>query len=222
MSDMVIRPIIPFIFDSGVTLDSKFFLLASLMACLAAVAALALAGYCSERYETDRKKTALMSAIIAVSVTLIMICFFGCSATAVKGIILLSVLALSSFEDIRTRECDDYLHVLIAVAAFIGTDIKRLPEMILAGFFAGGIIVLSKLIGKGKIGGADIKLAAARDLWSARRDGSCGHRESFEEKQEIGIPDDPVSGCRFLGGIPDDRLRRRKSEDRYLQIHKIQ
>ena len=158
---MVIRPIIPFVFDSGVTLDSKFFLLASLMACLAAVAALALAGYCSERYETDRKKTALMSAIIAVSVTLIMICFFGCSAIAVKGIVLLSVLALSSFEDIRTRECDDHLHVLIAVAAFIGTDIKRLPEMILAGFFAGSIIVLSKLIGKGKIGGADIKLAAA-------------------------------------------------------------
>ncbi len=158
---MMIRPIIPFIFDSGASLDKEFILFALLMVCLSTVAALALAGYCSDRYETDRKKTALLSAVIAVSVTLIMICFFGCSAIAVKGIVLLSVLALSSFEDIRTRECDDYLHVLIAVVAFIGTDIKRLPEMILAGLFAGGIIVLSKLIGKGKIGGADIKLAAA-------------------------------------------------------------
>lgn len=158
---MVIRPIIPYVFDSGVTFDAGFIISAILIVCLSVLASISLSGYFSERYKMNRKKLAVCFALISVCVSLSMICFFGSSAIAVKGIIFVSILALSSFEDIKTRECDDHLHVMIAVAAFIGTDLGNLPGMSLAGFFAGGVIILSKVIGKGKIGGADIKMAAA-------------------------------------------------------------
>ena len=158
---VVIRPVDPRIFDAVSSLDAGFIVGTVLILLLSIFAALAMAKYASGRFETNKKKTALCFAVFAVCVTLIMICFFGCTAIAVKGIFLAYILAFSSFEDVKTRECDDHLHLMIVIAAFIGTDLTNLPGMILAAFFAGGVIVLSKLIGKGKIGGADIKLAAA-------------------------------------------------------------
>lgn len=158
---MVIRPVNPRIFDAVFQLDAGFIVGSVLILLLSVLASLALAKYASGRFETNKKKTALWFTAFAVCVTLIMICFFGCTAIAVKGIFLAYILAFSSFEDVKTRECDDHLHLMIVIAAFIGTDLNNLPGMLLAAFFAGGVIVLSKLIGKGKIGGADIKLAAA-------------------------------------------------------------
>ncbi|MBQ7499535.1 MAG: prepilin peptidase [Clostridia bacterium] len=158
---MVIRPVIPRIIDSGFTPDAGFIVCSVLILLLSVLASLAAAGYASGRFETDKKKTALCFTVFAVSVTLIMICFFGCAAVTVKGIILAFILGFSSFEDVRERKCDDHLHLMTVIAAFIGTDMSNLPGMIIAAVFAGGVIVLSKLIGKGKIGGADIKLAAA-------------------------------------------------------------
>lgn len=158
---MVILPVIPRVFDADFTPDASFIVGSLLILFLSIIASLAIAGYTSGRFDTDRKKTAILMTVIAVCVTVIMICFFGCSAIAVKGILLASILAFSSYEDVKTRECDDHLHLMIVIAAFIGTDIQDLPGMILAAFFAGGVIGLSKLIGKGKIGGADIKMAAA-------------------------------------------------------------
>ena len=158
---MVIRPIVPHVFDAGFTFDAGFAVCAAMILLLTVLASLALAKYISGRFETDRKRTALLFTVIAVCISLIMICFFGCSAIAVKGILLAFILAFSSYEDVKTRECDDHLHLMIVIAAFIGTDLNNLLGMLLAAFFAGGVIVLSKLIGKGKIGGADIKMAAA-------------------------------------------------------------
>ena len=158
---MVIQPIIPHVFEEGFTPDTSFIVGSLLILFLFVFASLALAKYASGRFETDKKKTALIFTIMAVCVTLIMICFFGCTAIAVKGILFAFILAFSSFEDVKTRECDDHLHLMIVIAAFIGTDLNNLPWMFLAALFAGSVIVFSKLIGKGKIGGADIKLAAA-------------------------------------------------------------
>ena len=157
----VIRPINPHIFNEGFTPDTGFVVSLLLILLLSVFASLALAKYAAGRFETDKKKTAVIFTIAAVCITLIMICFFGCTAIAVKGILFAFILAFSSFEDVKTRECDDHLHVMIAIAAFIGTDPSHLPLMILAAIFSGGAIVCSKLIGKGKIGGADIKLATA-------------------------------------------------------------
>lgn len=158
---MVIRPVNPRIFDAVFQLDAGFIVGSALILLLSVLASMVLAKYASGRFETNKKKTALCFMVFGICVTLIMICFFGCTAIAVKGIFLAYILAFSSFEDVKTRECDDHLHLMIVIAAFIGTDLNNLPGMLLAAFFAGGVIVLSKLIGKGKIGGADIKLAAA-------------------------------------------------------------
>ena len=50
---------------------------------------------------------------------------------------------------------------MIVIAAFIGTEIKQIPGMILSGIFVMVIMLLSVIIGKGKMGGADIKLSSA-------------------------------------------------------------
>ncbi|MBR4393233.1 MAG: prepilin peptidase [Oscillospiraceae bacterium] len=157
----VILPVNLHIFDAVFQLDAGFLVECGLILLLSALATLAMARYASERFETNKKRTALCFTVFGLCVTLIMICLFGCTAIAVKGIFLAYILAFSSFEDVKTRECADYLHLMIVIAAFIGTDLSNLPGMILAAFSTGGVIVLSKLIGKGKIGGADIKLAAA-------------------------------------------------------------
>lgn len=157
----VILPVNLHIFDAVFQLDAGFIIASVLILLLPVLAALAMARYASGRFETNKKKTAICFAAFGICATLVMICLFGCTAIAVKGIFLAYIFAFSSFEDIKTRKCDDYLHLMIMIAAFIGTDLNNLPGMILAAFFAGGVIVLSNLIGKGKIGGADIKLAAA-------------------------------------------------------------
>lgn len=79
----------------------------------------------------------------------------------VKGIILSLVLAFSSYEDIKARECDDYLHLMIVIAALIGTELSSIPYMLLSGVLTGGLMLLPVLLTKSDIGGADIKMTAA-------------------------------------------------------------
>ena len=88
-------------------------------------------------------------------------CFFGCAATTLTGIIFFLLLLFSSYEDIRVRECEDYVHLMIVIAAFIGTDMAALPNMILSALLVGGIMLMTTVITKSQMGGADIKLSAA-------------------------------------------------------------
>ena len=67
----------------------------------------------------------------------------------------------SSYEDIKTRECENYVHIMIAIAAFIGTDTAALPNMLLSALLVGSIMLVTTVITKSGIGGADIKLSAA-------------------------------------------------------------
>ena len=50
---------------------------------------------------------------------------------------------------------------MIVIAAFIGTDLSSIPNMFFSALFAGGIMLITMLITKSNIGGADIKMAAA-------------------------------------------------------------
>ena len=109
--------------------------------------------YASNVYKGNKKKAALFFTVIAVLSALSLFCFFGCAATTVKGIIFCLLLAFSSYEDIKTRECENYVHLMIVIAAFIGTDMSAL--------IIGGIMLMTAAVTKSSIGGADIKLSAA-------------------------------------------------------------
>ena len=125
------------------------------------VTSVLLSFYAAGRFDGDKKKTTFCFAALALFSAIMMFCFFGIAATTVRGIIFFLILIISSYEDIMMRECDDYLHLMTVIAAFIGTELTPVPGMFVSAIFAGGIMLLTVLVTKSNIGGADIKMAAA-------------------------------------------------------------
>ena len=157
---MMIRPFIPHLYKFDVT-NIGVIISAALMLVTTVIVSLLASRYAADRFGGNKKKAALFFTGISFCVALALVCFFGCAAITVKGLILSLVLVFSSYEDIKKRECDDYLHLMIVIAAFIGTDLSSIPNMLLSGLFAGGLMLLTMLITKSNVGGADIKMAAA-------------------------------------------------------------
>ncbi|MBQ6183300.1 MAG: prepilin peptidase [Clostridia bacterium] len=161
MTPMMIRPILPRFYEIDLTNKVGFIVSTVLMTLSVVLIALLVGRFAAGKFDGNKKKTALCFIGVTALTTLALICFFGCAATTVKGIVLSLILVFSSYEDIKKRECDDYLHLMIVIAAFIGTDLSSIPNMLLSGLFAGGLMLLTMLITKSNIGGADIKIAAA-------------------------------------------------------------
>ena len=157
---MMIRPFIPHLYKFDGT-NIGVIISAALMLVTTVIVSLLASRYAADRFGGNKKKAALFFTGISFCVALALVCFFGCAAITVKGLILSLILVFSSYEDIKKRECDDYLHLMIVIAAFIGTDLSSIPNMLLSGLFAGGLMLLTMLITKSNVGGADIKMAAA-------------------------------------------------------------
>ena len=129
---------------------------------LAAVSvSIAVSRYAADRFGGDRRKAAVFFVGVTLCVCLLMLCFFGLAAVTIRGVILCLLLEYSTFSDIKTRECDDWVHVMIVIAAFIGRELSGLPDMLLAATFTAGIMLLTSIITREPVGGADIKLTAA-------------------------------------------------------------
>ncbi len=127
----------------------------------AALVALIVGRFAAGKYGGGKSKTALLFIGVTLFMSAILLCFFGSSAITVKGIIISVLLSFASYGDVKERECENYVHVMIVIAAFIGTNLSSLPNMILSGLFTGGIMLITLLFTKSKIGGADIKMAVA-------------------------------------------------------------
>ena len=114
-----------------------------------------------ERFGGNRKK--VLAAFISVPVVSVMLLLFrfGDSIMTVKGIILMLLFLYASYSDIRTRKCGDLLHVFVLITALVGVQLFELPEMLIAGLFVIIVMVSTSVIFRGRIGGADIKFAAA-------------------------------------------------------------
>lgn len=123
--------------------------------------AICIARYAADKFKGNQKAVILGFTALSLLMSAALICFFGFTATTLKGIILSLILLFSSYQDIKTRECDDYLSVMLVVAAMIGTEIAELPGMFLAAMFASGIMIMTVILFDGNIGGADIKIASA-------------------------------------------------------------
>lgn len=142
--------------------ENPFVLISGFVLVITAVLiAVVLSLYASNVYKGNKKKAVLFFTVIAAFTALSLFCFFGCAATTVKGIIFCLLLAFSSYEDIKTRECENYVHLMIVIAAFIGTDMSALPGMLLSALIIGGIMLTTAAVTKSSVGGADIKLSAA-------------------------------------------------------------
>lgn len=118
--------------------------------------------YASKRFQSEKKKTALIFIGISLAASALLLCFFGCAVSAVQGTLFCLILLFSSFSDIKIRESDDYLAVMIALTAFIGITVSEIPGMLLSAVLITLPILLISIICNGKsIGGADVKLSAA-------------------------------------------------------------
>lgn len=159
----MIRPILPYISYNEIPAraDGLTILCALLLLLGTIFAARCIGLYAARLFGGNKKKAVLVFAGITGLVTLAMLCFFGRAAVTIRGIIFTLLLAFSSYSDLKTRECGDYLHLMIVIAAFIGTELTALPGMILSGIAVGVIMLIPALLGKQSLGGADIKCSAA-------------------------------------------------------------
>ena len=135
---------------------------------------LAVSRYAADRFGGDRRKTAAFFVGVTLCVCLLMLCFFGLAAVTIRGVILCLLLEYSTFSDIKTRECDDWVHVMIVIAAFIGRDLIDLPNMLIGAAFTGGIMLITAVAAREPVGGADIKLTGACAFMLGLRRGIIG------------------------------------------------
>ncbi len=158
--NMMIHPVMPdfssFSINNFLTLANIFIILA-----ISVLVAFCVSAFAANEWDGSKGKTAFGFIGITLAFTGLLICFFGCTAITVRGIIFCLILLLSSYSDIRTRECSDWLHVMILITAFIGCDFANLPMMFVSAMFIGGILLMTLLIGNCNLGGADVKLAVA-------------------------------------------------------------
>lgn len=163
--NMIIRPIYPTlpIRPPQISVEMAMLIfnaLAFLM--LAGAAAFFIGVYTAKRWKADKTKTAVAFVLISVAVTILLLCFFGFAVSTVKGIILCLILLFSSYSDIKTREADDYLHVMILLTALIGREPTDIPGMLLSAMLITLPLIMPVILCKGKVvGGADVKLSIA-------------------------------------------------------------
>ena len=159
----MIRPIIPTVprqFPAFHTADWTVLVNMAVIFLVSIFAAFCISRYAASKYEGNKSKTAWLFIGITALITVALFCFFGCAATTLKGIILCLILAFCSYSDLKSRECDDYPHLMIVIAALIGTELTALPGMFLSALAVFAIMFLAMFI-KATVNGADLKLATA-------------------------------------------------------------
>lgn len=173
---MLIRPIIPIppFTVPQISPDIVTYIRAALLLLCSVVAAWLTGIYAAHRFGNSTKKTAVIFALIMLTAASALLCFYGLSAETVRGAIFFLILIFASHGDIRTRECDDCLHIMIVIAALIGTDLSNLPGMLLSGVIAGIATLIPALSGTRSLGGADIKFSAACAFLLGLRRGVAG------------------------------------------------
>ena len=165
MNTMLIRPICPTLPIRPIQISAEmaiflFHALSFLM--LSGTIAFLISLYAAKRWKADKTKTATAFVLITVAVTIFLLCFFGFTLNTIKGILLCLILLFASFGDIKTREADDYLHIMILLIALIGRKPTDIPGMLLTAVLITMPLLMPVILCKGKfIGGADVKLSVA-------------------------------------------------------------
>ena len=190
--------------------DTKSVIIAAALLVCAVATSAAAAKCVSEKHKTNKSRTTAIFTLVTFAATCAMILFYGATATVVKGVVLTVILLYASVEDIKTKECPDYLHVMVLITAFIGTDLSSIPYMAMSALFAGGIMLLTLLMTKSDIGGADIKMATAASFALGMTRGAIGLVAGmilaivfniFKEDRKKGFPMIPYLAAGYIAAF---------------------
>ncbi len=126
------------------------------------ILALILGFYVAAHYGGSKKKTILVFEVVSNAVlALLLFLRGGLTMAVVQGMLMLFILLVASHSDIRTREAEDYLSVMLLLVAFIGRLPADIPGMLLSAILTALPAFSIAASSKGQaIGGADIKLIA--------------------------------------------------------------
>lgn len=118
----------------------------------------------AESFGGNKKKTAVVFTVTALITMAALLCFFGASAKAARGGVMCIIMLYAAFEDIKKRECADFLSVTLGITGIMGKEPKELILSLIA--FAGIVLILliSSAVTKNGIGGGDVKFAGAVSL----------------------------------------------------------
>lgn len=141
---------------------------------ISAVSAFIVSRSLAERLKGNKRKTEVSFLLMAIIMSILLICFFGFTAIALKGMILSLIFMSASYQDIKTHECDDSIHPMILITGLIGLDCRDLTDMIISAAFVFLIMMLTLHITKSNIGGADIKFSVACAFVLGMRNGMLG------------------------------------------------
>ena len=157
------RPILPLFPECTGTAASPFtvFLAGLLFVLTVAFISILIGRYATGRFGGNKKKTTLVFIGISAVVAVLLFCFFGLSVRSITGSIFCLLLLTASYSDIKTRECDDWLSVMILLTGLIGTEVQTIPLRIVSMAFVTLLMLIPSFFTKDGIGGADIKIAAA-------------------------------------------------------------
>ena len=141
--------------------DVNFIIAIIIFFCIATFIPYCVGKYEENKWNGNKRKTIAGFVLISLLITLNLVSFFDLSLMSFQGYIFTLILLLASYSDIKTRECDDYLSVMILITAFIGIELTAIPNMFVASMFTAGIFLFTALTISDGIGGADIKIASA-------------------------------------------------------------
>ena len=143
---------------------AKFVITAILLLLITGFAGYITGKSAAESFDGNKKKTAVVFTVTALITMAALLCFFGASAKAARGGVMCIIMLYAAYEDIKTRECGDFLSVTLGITGIIGKEPKELFLSLIA--FAGIILILliSSAVTKNGIGGGDVKFAGAVSL----------------------------------------------------------
>lgn len=156
-------PVIPQITGTEYS-SAGFWLSAVLLALLVALAGYTAGKSAAKRFGGSKGRTALIFAAVSLLTLAALICFFGVSAKTVRGGVMCIIMLYACAQDIKTKECDDCLSVMLGITGVIGKDPKDIFLSLIAFAAILLIMLLSAAFTKNGIGGADVKFAGAAAL----------------------------------------------------------
>ena len=102
-----------------------------------------------------------LNLILPIIAATLLFLRFGIGMQSIKGLTLFMILLYASNSDLKTREVNDNISIMITITALIGIGISNIPMMLLGAICVTIPGLLMATLKPNSYGGADIKIMAA-------------------------------------------------------------
>lgn len=164
MNNYVTPPVVPHILPTRLSLTSVSAKVGPYILLLLAVVGLSvLVGWILTKVMRGKGFRLSLPVNLAVSggIALVAILRYGFTLSALQGILLTFVLLYASCSDLTDHTVDDFLWVMVVMLGLCSVGTVGLPSMLIGAVIVFVPQLLSALLSKNPIGGADIKLSTA-------------------------------------------------------------